>query len=138
MKRMVIFVMGLVLILGMNLDSMNKRDRGDAIAAAEAWLKWVDNGNFGQSWEKAAPFFKQSLKKGDWEKLLKKIMVPLGPALKRELIGAKYYSSIPNAPKGEYIVIQFRSDFKNKKNAVETITPMKVGGKWLVCGYYIR
>jgi hypothetical protein len=47
--------------------------------------------------------------------------------------------SLPGAPDGEYVVIQFKTAFENKKFAIETVTPMLDGdGKWRVSGYFIR
>ena len=48
-------------------------------------------------------------------------------------------SSIPGAPDGEYVVIQFKTSFENKKSGIETVTPMlDKDGKWRVSGYYIK
>jgi hypothetical protein len=54
-------------------------------------------------------------------------------------LGAKYTTEIPNAAKGEYVIMQFQTSFENKENAVETVTPMLDDkGAWRVSGYYIR
>jgi hypothetical protein len=59
--------------------------------------------------------------------------------LERRLISARYATSLPGAPDGEYVVIQYKTRFANKKNAIETVTPMKQrSGHWRVSGYYIR
>jgi hypothetical protein len=51
----------------------------------------------------------------------------------------EYATSLPGAPDGEYVVIQFETSFENKNDAVETVTPMKdEDGKWRVSGYFIR
>ena len=48
-------------------------------------------------------------------------------------------TSMPGAPDGEYVVIQYSTNFQNKKSAIETVTPMKnKGGEWRVSGYYIK
>jgi hypothetical protein len=48
-------------------------------------------------------------------------------------------TSLPGAPDGEYVVIQFMSSFENKRFAIETVTPMKdKDAKWRVSGYYMR
>ena len=48
-------------------------------------------------------------------------------------------TDIPNAPDGEYVVIQFDTVFENKKEAIEKITPMlDPNGKWRVAGYFIK
>jgi hypothetical protein len=64
---------------------------------------------------------------------------PLGKLVSREFTSAQYASSLPGAPDGEYVVIQFATAFENKAASVETVTPMMdKDGKWRVSGYYIR
>ena len=64
---------------------------------------------------------------------------PLGKLVSRDLKSARYAASLPGAPDGEYVVIQFATSFENKKSAIETITPMRgADGKWRVSGYYIK
>jgi len=59
--------------------------------------------------------------------------------MSRELKTAKYATSLPGAPDGEYVVIQFKTSFANKADALETITPMKDDkGAWRVSGYFIK
>ncbi|MBM4320898.1 MAG: DUF4019 domain-containing protein, partial [Deltaproteobacteria bacterium] len=55
-----------------------------------------------------------------------------------KLKSARYQTSLPGAPDGEYVVIQFESSFENKRSAIETITPMLDSGKWRVSGYFIK
>jgi Protein of unknown function (DUF4019) len=46
--------------------------------------------------------------------------------------------SLPNAPAGEYVVIQYETQFEHKANAIETVTPLREkNGSWKVSGYFI-
>jgi hypothetical protein len=64
---------------------------------------------------------------------------PLGKTVSRTVKSMQYTTTLPGAPDGEYVVIQFDSSFTNKKTAVETITPMlDKDGMWRVSGYYIK
>ena len=64
---------------------------------------------------------------------------PLGKTTSRKLKSAKYTKTLPGAPDGEYVVIQYQTSFAKKKSAVETVTPMLDNdGKWKVSGYYIK
>ena len=57
----------------------------------------------------------------------------------RELLSAQHMTSLPGAPDGDYVVIQFKTSFANKKSAVETVTPMlEKDGVWRVSGYFIK
>jgi hypothetical protein len=111
----------------------------DALKAAEEWLILIDTGEYGLSWENAAELFKQAITKEQWEKTIRAVRSPMGDLISRNVKSATYANSLPGAPDGEYVVIQFSTRFTNKKSSVETVTPMKdPDGKWLVSGYYIR
>jgi hypothetical protein len=74
-----------------------------------------------------------------WKSSLNSVRKPLGSLVSRKLKSAKYSKTLPGAPDGEYVVLQFTTSFENKKGAVETITPMlDKGGKWKVSGYFIK
>lgn len=110
-----------------------------AVAAARTWLGLVDARQYKESWVEAAPLFKEKVKEEDWVKMVSSVRGPSGDVKSRELIGAQYTSSLPGAPAGEYVVMQFKTAFQNKPEAVETVTPMKDDkGVWRVSGYFIK
>ena len=110
-----------------------------ATGAAEAWLELIDAGEYDDSWEAAAEYFKNVVKKEQWREMAAAVRGPLGDVLSREVKSAEYRTTLPGAPDGEYVVIQFATSFENKKTAVETVTPMRDrDGAWRVSGYFIR
>ncbi len=111
-----------------------------AVREAESWLSAVDSGGYAASWEGAASFFKNAVTKEKWLGSMHAYRKPLGAMLQRNLRNAQYTTSLPGAPDGEYVVIQYDSAFEGKKKeAVETITPMlDAGGQWRVSGYFIK
>jgi len=110
-----------------------------AIAAAEKWLKLVDEGHYPQSWEAAAVYFKRAVTKERWQQALRGVRMPLGRALSRKLRSKQYRTSLPGAPDGQYVVIQYETRFENKRSSIETVTPMRdIDGTWRVSGYYIK
>lgn len=110
-----------------------------AVEAAEAWLGLVDAGKYKESWSEAAPFFKERVGEEEWVKMVSLARTPFGALKSRELMNVRYLTSLPGAPDGEYVVIQFKTSFENKAEAVETVTPMKDDkGTWRVSGYYIK
>jgi hypothetical protein len=107
--------------------------------AAMAWLALVDGGKYGESWTGASEAFKAAVSQTQWVGALEKVRAPLGKVASRKLRGAKFTREIPGAPAGEYVIIQYDTDFEKKSGAVETITPMKdKDGAWRVSGYYIK
>lgn len=110
-----------------------------AVAAADAWLKLVDAGQYAESWAEAAEYFKNAVSKEDWQKSMEPFRKPLGALVSRTLKSTDYTTTAPGAPDGQYVIIQYDSSFENKKSAVETVTPMlDKDGKWRVSGYFIK
>jgi hypothetical protein len=107
--------------------------------SAEAWLALTDSGKYAESWDEAAEYFKSAVSKEKWIDAMKSVRVPLGAVQSRRLKGAKYSKTLPGAPAGEYVVIQYDTSIERKQSAVETITPTSdKDGKWRVVGYYIH
>lgn len=110
-----------------------------ALSAAEKWLTLVDNQKYTESWREAATSFRNAVQPKQWEHSMYAVREPLGNLISRKVKTKVYKSSLPGAPDGEYVVIQFHTSFENKKAAVETVTPMlDKDGIWRVSGYYIR
>ena len=124
---------------GFGKARVSKPSIEEAISSAYTWLGLIDNGEYGRSWEETASIFKAHVSQAQWEKALENITKPLGKVISREVISQTPTETVPGAPKGNYVVIQFRTDFENKKGAIETVTPMlEKDGQWRVSGYYIR
>lgn len=110
-----------------------------AQGAADSWLALVDAAKYGESWDEAASFFKDRVPRAQWEKMCQSVRNPLGELKFRARDSAQYTTQLPGVPDGEYVVIQYRATYENKKSAVETVTPMMdKDGKWRVSGYFIR
>ena len=107
--------------------------------SADTWLALVDSGKYGDSWNEASQLFKGAVTKDKWEDALHATRDPLGKLVSRKLKSADYKTSLPGAPDGQYVVIQYETSFEHKQSAVETVTPMlDKDGKWRVSGYYIK
>jgi hypothetical protein len=110
-----------------------------AVKASGVWLSLVDAGDYAESWNQASALFKAAVTKEQWQNTVKAVRVPLGKVVARKLKSKQYTKTLPGAPDGEYVVIQYETTFENKKSAVETVTPMlDKDGKWRVSGYYIK
>jgi hypothetical protein len=144
--RIATFVIWSAIALPLLAVAAEKRDGAEkqaaekkATASAEAWLQLLDQAKYGESWDTAAEYLKNAVEKKDFEKSLGAARKPLGKVTSRELKSQQYATSLPGAPDGEYVVIQFKTAFANKKSAIETITPMlDKDGKWRVSGYFIK
>lgn len=110
-----------------------------AVDAATGWLALVDAGDYADSWTEAAEYFRKAVTQEQWIDAMEAVRQPLGDRVSRELKSAELASTLPGAPDGEYVVIQFTTRFEHKASAVETVTPMKdPDGAWRVSGYFIK
>ena len=110
-----------------------------AVAAADAWLALLDAGQFGASWDEAAERFRDAVPRAQWDRSLRRLRSPLGKLVSRKVLSTTYTETMPGAPDGKYVVVQYTSSFANKKATVETVTPFLDGdGSWRVSGYYVR
>jgi len=128
----------LLVALSTRAEEQTEIDLAPAIAEAQRWLTLIDQGRYGASWEAAAPIFQEAMSRHRWETTLPGARDPLGAPVKRKLRQADFATTLPNAPPGEYVVIQFDTIFENRPSSTEIVTPMKVGDRWLVSGYVIR
>ena len=110
-----------------------------AKAAAEKWLALADAGQYQQSWEQAATPLRNAVSLAQWEQSGRATRMPVGAVQERTLASAKYATTLPGAPQGQYVVLQYATRFAERANAVETVVPMlDADGTWRVSGYFLK
>jgi Protein of unknown function (DUF4019) len=110
-----------------------------AATAARSWLAMVDAAKYGPSWDAAAAMFRSGVTRASWERMAASARGQLGALKSRELAAAQAASSLPGAPDGHYVVLQFKASFAHKADATETVTMVLEGdGAWRTTGYFIR
>ena len=125
-----------MLLAGASLAAQSPE--GEAQAAAEAWVKIVDAGNYGSSWDDAATAFKGVMAKERWTEAVARARAPFGSVVSRTLASKEATDQLPGAPAGKYIVVRFTTGFE-KSPATETVTLMLDGDRgWRVVGYFVR
>ncbi|MBW2594177.1 MAG: DUF4019 domain-containing protein [Deltaproteobacteria bacterium] len=140
MKKTLIFLMVITIFCFTGCSSWSDSDsKAAALAAADAWLSLIDFENYAESWDNSARFFQAAVSKEKWMQTMQGARKPLGKNLSRKLKSKEYHTSMPGVPDGRYVVIKFVASFENKKNAIETVTPMlDTDGRWRVSGYYMK
>lgn len=117
------------------------QDKPEALAqkVADPWVALVDQGQYAETWQQASSAFKQQITADKWNEALVSVRTPIGKVTKRTLSSAQYTTSLPNAPAGEYVVLQYQSAFEKKNPATETVIMMKDADKqWRPVGYFIK
>ena len=111
----------------------------DAERAAREWLALADVDDAARTWAAASSLFRDAVPEDEWARSLRAARAPLGAVVARTLRRGRAVSELPGAPDGEYVVLEFDTQFERKRAAVETVTPMRDrDGAWRVSGYYIR
>jgi hypothetical protein len=119
--------------------AQHEKQEKAALEAARAWLALVDAGRYAESWDAASSLFRGAVTKEQWIRALEGSRTPLGKLVSRSVVTSKYTTSLPGAPDGEYVVIQYTAAYEHKTSGAETVTPMlDKDGAWRVSGYYIR
>ncbi len=140
MIRQILYLLfvGLIMSGGSSMASDSKKEAA-AIFACEKWLTTVDSGQYALSWKETAHLFKNAISQEQWEHSLQMVRQLYGKIISRKVQTKSHKTSLPGAPDGEYFVIVFKTSFENKKNAMETVTPLlEKDGQWRVSGYYIK
>jgi hypothetical protein len=107
--------------------------------SAEAWLGLVDRGQYGASWDSAAATFRQAVMGPQWREAVLTARGPFEPFGARRLLSRQYTTSLPNAPPGEYVVLQYETEVRGGRRVVETVVPTRdPDGRWRVSGYFVR
>ena len=109
-----------------------------ALQAAEAWLKLIDAGQYGASWDEASASFRKAVSRSTWEKKAAAAREPLGKVLSRKVASKQLTHELPGAPDGTYVVLTFDTRFEHKERGVETVTMMLDEGRFRGAGYFIR
>jgi hypothetical protein len=121
-----------------SISQSQQRPEELAEQAAYAWLHVIDSANYADSWQEAAKSFRKSVTRKDWQGQMDAERAPLGKVISRTLDNATSLSSLPGAPAGQYVVVQYRTSFEHKKSAVETVACiLDKDGKWRPAGYHI-
>lgn len=137
--RAALLVIGLALAPRLTAQQADTTAVRLATGATTTWLALVDAGKYEESWTAAASAFQKAVSKADWSQALTRARGPYEPFGARTLLGARYLESIPNAPPGPYVVIQYQTKAGGGHEVVETVSLVREGpGNWLVGGYFIK
>jgi len=136
-------IVGIALAGFMLMTASAGADDTEQVAGAEAaalrWLALTDNGEYAHSWDQAANMFQGAITRENWISAVINARQPLGKVVSRKVKSSLYTRSLPGAPEGEYVVIQYDTQFEKKPTASEYVTPFREkDGSWRVSGYFVK
>ena len=134
-------VAGLVIAMPQSLYAQsNEQAVTTAKQEAQEWLALFDKSNFQATWKEASAFFKSKISAEQWGTRIEQMRTrrPVLDSLRsRSLVAVRYTSSLPKAPDGEYVVVQYKGAYADEEWA-ETVTLKKDPDGWRVAGYFVK
>lgn len=127
-------------LLSFNLQKVYAEESAKAAEkAGTGWLNLVDNEKYPEAWQEFSTFFKERMNLEKWKEQIQSARSIFGKFGNRKLKAATPAKTLPGAPDGDYVVLQYDTSFEKKKSALETVTlTLEKDGKWKVVGYYIK
>ncbi|HEV8052902.1 MAG TPA: DUF4019 domain-containing protein [Parachlamydiaceae bacterium] len=105
--------------------------------ASQAWLTFVDQNKYAESWDKASTLTKLTVAKDEWVQILEKTRKPLGSMTSRQIMDQRTAIDPDGMPKGKYIVMFYKTVFSHK-TAFELVTLYLEEGQWSVLTYQVN
>jgi len=131
-------LLALLLIAPRSLPAQSNEQAVEAAKeAAQEWLVLLDADDYEATWEEAATLFKSKVTAEQWAAQVRQAHSSLDSLRSRSLAAARYTTSLPNVPEGEYVVAQYKSIY-GEKETVETMYVKKDDGTWRVAGYFVK
>lgn len=115
-----------------------EKDEAAAVTAVMEWLAIVDAGDYGGSWDAGALAFQEAVTRENWVTAVTRARESFEPFGDRVQTASRHMTDPPNAPPGEYALMQFRTRVAGDRTVIETVVPMKEDGVWKVSGYFVK
>jgi hypothetical protein len=120
--------------------STKRVSHANEIAAARKvaveWLGLIDAENYSEAYDQCSDGAKRRMKSKEKSVAnYQHVRKPYGAPSERRVVTEKFTTSLPTFPKGEYVLIDFLTDFQNKKHVREEVLVERAGKKWVVSGF---
>jgi len=139
LKAIAAFVFSAAALAAPVLHAQEAPQVAPATEAATRWLAVMDAGKTAEAWDQGAPVMQSAITRDTWNQIGTQARAPLGAVKSRKQTSATFTKSLPGVPDGEYVVIQYATDFANRAGMTETVVPMRLpDGSWKVTTYLIR
>lgn len=104
--------------------------------AAVEFLTLLDANKVAETWTASSPVLKEAMSEAAWVNMLKAVRLGLGSFKERSPAGIGFTQAMPDAPAGNYCVIEFNSVFATT-SLKEKVIVRDENEQWKVVGYYV-
>lgn len=115
-----------------------RESTASADTAARQWLARIDAGAYDEAWADATGTIRQ-LVSSNWTQWMRERRGGLGNLRRRTTICVSPTTTLDNEVVGDYVVIQYDTDFMGASHLFEYVeTERSDGGAWKVRWYFVR
>lgn len=118
-------------------DAGTEQQQRQVYEAAVEFLQLLDNGKTSETWSTVSPALKATTHEMVWTGSLKALRLGLGSFKERTPAGIGFTDQMPEAPAGNYAVIEFNSTFA-ASSVTEKVLFRDDDKHWLVVGYFVN
>lgn len=122
----------------------NNEDTGiktsdEAVQAAVMWLQKVDGKQLQQAYDSSGKLMRGAVTFEKWSAAVTGVRDKLGIVQARDLSNVTAHESFPGVPKGDYMVVVFKTKFAQKPDSKETLSFQREDdGQYRVIGYFVQ
>ena len=140
MKYLWIFCLVLLILAPAGCTSkISPAEEAAVVDGAKQWLTLIDAEDYQAGWRQAAAFLKEKVPEDQWVKSMATVRKPMGAVTSRKVKATQYRTMMAQALKGQYLVIEFKTQFAHSADLTESVTQMKEkDGVWRVGGYHLN
>lgn len=111
----------------------------EAANAAQQYVKLIDQGKYGESWDHGAKLFQHTISRKEWSTALTLARKRLGQVISRTIKDERPAWDPKGLPKGAYMVVEYNTSFQGAPNSGELLTLMReADGTWKVLTYKVN
>jgi hypothetical protein len=134
---LLLFLPVVVGLFGLPAHAQSPDVPGAAQSAAQEWLDHLEDRDFEDSWEAAAPPFRDRIERDAWVQKSTRLADSLGGPLQRTLTSAQIQDSLRHtAVDGPFALLKYRSRF-SAGHYEELLLLMRQDDAWTVAGYEV-
>lgn len=106
--------------------------------SAIAWLAFINDRNWAEGWRNASEMMRSQISQDLFTTSMTSAHSMLGKVVSRKFVRARATKSLPGAPDGDYELLEFKSEYEKKADAIDTVVVVKEGSGWKVAGFFTR
>lgn len=125
-----------LLLFFLGCSSTNIDSKIEAEKAAMKWFSYLDNGYYEKVFLESSQHLRDRLNKSKMEEMLTRRLMTVGKNKARKTSSVQALDKFRGLGRGEYISIDYFSDFEQRSSVNERVVLKKDGGHWRVFDYF--